>query len=244
MKKKILLLICVGLMQPLIANEPLEERPINKKSVFLKLCGCMLAMGAIFGAGGYGLSQIPYESPEPQYPQCNPVERNHTQAQCVPNLPSIMWNENCVQLGGMLRRNQTCVPGCSFNTLEGVPVFSTGDRKETTLPEDELIRFHEYPEDEYQYVICETGSLLGKLKSRLTNLKIPFWTTETAPGANYSPTAPRQIGTYETEGLVLPLEYAREAYDQELYNAVVKNYEGPVVACYATNGLWCDDPWK
>ncbi len=264
MKKQILLLVFAGLMQSLIAGSPGEttklvqitdeegqtaenKTPINWSKLCVKAF-CLCIGAGLLGTGGYFFDKAltPGESEmfdPPDYPPCNPFERNHTKAKCVSTLPSQMWISVCGQLGGMVARTeQACIPGCSFNIHEdGAGVFSTGSRKETRLPEEELIRFQESQYDEYAYVICENkpDSWLHTLKSRLVNMSIPFWTTKTESGAKPRRKPPyREHIKYDTEGLVLPLEYASEAYNSVLYEKVL-THPFPI-PCLGVYSVWCE----
>lgn len=221
-------------------RQTVEKQPINKwKCAFFAL---MLAQaGVIVGGGIYGivkaLDSIPAPTPDYSAP-CNHVSLNHTQTQCVSTLPSQMWLQVCMQLGATQHLSKkTCVPGCSFNIRDGAGIFTTGSKEETTLSKEELLRFHEFPYDEYQYVICEdnSDSWVHKLKSGLANMSIPFWTTKAGLGAKQAPG--RRPEAYNTEGLVLPLEESYRAYNPVVYNHIIN---GDDTACLQVNHLWCE----
>ena len=195
--------------------------------------GGISVVGMMLATGGDGVG-------ENGYPPCNQVPFNRTNAQCVSTLPSAEWLAVCSQLGAMRKRSKkSCVPGCHWNIQDGKGVFPTASNKEKTLPQEELIRFHEWEVNEYAYAVCENqpDSWLHHVKSFFSNHSIPYWTTKTSPSVVWGE-GPRGLVEYPTEGLVYPKEYSGLVYDEELYNSeIVDNAD--IAPCFKHYGLEC-----
>ncbi len=239
MKKQILLLICIGLMQSLIAGPPgentgliqntdLEQQLTRQQTItkrwkwaFLLLAGSLI--GAGLTAGSYGIAQAidsGKEAPE-GLPQCNPVPWNRTEAVCESTLPSDDWDPLCAQLNAMRAYSfKPCVPACHWNIQNRRGVFPTAVGKERKLPEEVYVQFHENAADEYEYVVCENNpdSWLHRVKSFFSNHSIPYWTTKTESGVEGFNGI---LNEYPTEGLVYPEEWNSYVFDEELYNSEI-----------------------
>ena len=146
-------------------------------------------------------------------PECNPIDYNRTQAECVSTQPSAVWMKTLQDLCGMNTLGQYCTPVCSFNIEDGRGIFLVGPKEEIELSEEEWVRFHEFPPDEYEYVFCndesDPNSWVHRIKSFFTNGSIPYW--------------PVEVYTQKegVVGIVYPKEYSEKVYNQTSYNRVV-----------------------
>jgi len=222
MLRALLLLFFLGINAPILAmqgpggyNYTLSQKiEDNESGGANRVSGCVCFGGILLGLSGFfgflgGWGEGCPSNRTAGLSTCRPFYVNGSEAPCVP--ADRQWQAVTTELSHLNQRtNNSCVPVCHWPRHGQSPYMPTGHDQSDAFGQEAFVYFAENNVDKYDYVLCNNGSYLTRMKDFLSQYKIPFWAAQTEEE--------------DLVGMILPYGKGKELVDEQAYDETITDY--------------------